>query len=153
MPSFLDIRHLDTHDSRQAFPLIQSLLPSLTLDEWLEFIDALSLLPQPRASGVIAAYNGRGYIHGLFSYAVRADLAHGRILEVDNFVAFEFPDARGVTRELADGMDRLAVDYGCRAIHVDLPERSLAPAAADPLVAVFKERGHSRHRLGLCKQL
>jgi hypothetical protein len=148
----LEIKSLEPEHSRQAFPLVQSICPHLNLSDWTDFVEGVAVGPGSKNSGIIAAFTVRGYIHGLFSYAVIPNLQHGKILGVDNFVAFEFPDRLGVTQELVAKMDLLALDHCCGAVHVDLPDPAIKGSKqADPLVETFEAHGHNLKRLGLCK--
>ena len=148
----LEIKSLEPEHGRQAFPLVQSICPYLNLATWTNFIEGVAAAPGPRNAGIIAAFTARGYIHGLFSYTVIPSLQHGKILGVDNFVAFEFPDRLGVTRELVARMDLLAFDHHCGAVHVDLPDPAIKGSnQANPLLEAFEAHGHNLRRFGLCK--
>ena len=148
----LEIKPLEPEHSRQAFPLIQSICPQLNLANWTDFVEGVAETLGPKNAGIIAAFTARGYIHGLFSYAVIPSLQHGKILGVDNFVAFEFPDRLGVTRELVARMDTLALGHNCGAVHVDLPDPAIKGSKqADPLLEAFEANGHNLQRFGLCK--
>lgn len=153
----LEIKSLQSKEEmEQAYPLIQSIAPDLSLESWLEFACDIGDMPPTGFGpcGIVAAQSGRGYIHGLYTYMVEPDLRHGRILNVDNFVAFDLANRWNVVRKLLAAMDEQADRYGCKAIHVRLPDRlTQDKAAKQTLLAKFHDHGHDVRSLGLCKDL
>ncbi|MGB0552267.1 MAG: hypothetical protein ACPGQV_06795 [Alphaproteobacteria bacterium] len=94
----------------------------------------------------------RGYIQALFSYSAIPSLQHGKILGVDNFVAFDFPDRLGIMRKIVARMDTLALSHNCGSVHVNLPDPAIKGSKqADPLLEAFEANGHNLQRFGLCK--
>ena len=135
MASTYFARPLTSHTADMTFPLVQMLQADLTLERWREFVsefcastsqvkpgegceDILWLRPR----GVIVAANERGYIHGLFSYQVRDDMADGRVLHLDNVMAVEIVSRAYVFDTLRDAMSRLATDHECANVYVSLSE-------------------------------
>ncbi len=156
MPRRLHVKPLEREGARQAFPLVQSIFPELTLEEWLSFARDMEQ-PQPTTfgpCGIVSVQSGRGYIHGLYSYMVERNLRHGRILEVNNFVALDMADRWGATSRLLSTMDELAKQFDCSAIHVSLPDRwGRGPRIEPTVLSKFEDHGHSIACVGFCKVL
>ncbi len=95
----------------------------------------------------------RDTIGGLFSYRVERDLVHGRLLNAHHFLALDWFDRRAVAHALAEGVEALARERHCTAIHTNLIRpRDTAPADGG-LVDVLCTRGHRIETLGMCKPL
>ncbi len=118
-----------------TFPLVQMMQTGLTVERWREFVAEFCadrgnsaigagcddiLWQRPR--GIIVIANERGYIHGLFSYQVRDDIAEGLVLHVDNVMAVEIVSRPYVLDAMRDAMNRLVRDHHCAAVHVSLGE-------------------------------
>ncbi|OSQ47236.1 hypothetical protein TALK_13980 [Thalassospira alkalitolerans] len=107
----------------------------LSFDRWREFVaefcvDCQNVAPGAgcddilwqRPRGIMVISNERGYIHGLFSYQVRDDIAEGLVLHVDNVMAVEIVSRPYVLDTMRDAMNRLVHDHRCAAVHVSLGE-------------------------------
>ena len=149
----LKIRPLTVERIAQAFPLIQASLPQVTLEAWHDFAAALVAQGAPAATGIILVVGERDTIGGLCSYRVERDLVHGLLLNADHFLAFDLFDRRAVAHALAAGVEALARERHCTAIHTSLIRpRGTAPAGGG-LVDVLCTRGHRIETLGMCKPL
>lgn len=156
----------------QAYPLVCAIAPGLGVDRWRAFAAALldsatvggsrkgggksgagtDGLPAPR--GIMTVQNAQGYMHGLFSYAVEAQLIHGRTLCVDNFVVLDLFDVAGPAETLLQAMEGLARQLGCTAIHTTLPERYLPrDSRRSPIPDCFRIEGHRQETVRFCKDL
>ena len=157
MSGLFTAKELNAEQVAQAFPLIQSVVPHLTLEQWNGFVGLVGSLAseaQRRQAGIMTIQNSRGYIHGLFSYTVEANLHHGRVLSIDNFVAFDLVDRDRAIEAMFDAMDDIAYGLGCHAIHVRLPEEFTSPPRdRGGLLRVFEEADHRIETMGLCKDL
>lgn len=143
----LAVRQID-----QAFPIVQSIQPTLPIDDWRRFAVNLQALGGRRA-GIMTAQRG-GYIHGLYSYAVEPHIHHHRLLVIDNFVALDLFDPGGVTEVLLASMEALATELRCTAIHTNLPHSDgYAPTYRTWLVDRFTDAGHHAENLLFCKDL
>ena len=150
----LKIRPLSAERITQAFPLIQTALPEVTLVGWHDFAAALMSGGNPREGGVLAVTDGQNYIAGLCSYQVVPDLVHGRLLDAGHFLAFDLLDPRPVAEALAEAVETLARKRGCTAVHTHLPQRNNAPPEpGNGLLDLLTARGHRVENLGLCKRL
>ena len=117
----LVLRPLEHERIRQAFPLVQAVLPGTTLARWTEFARALTADRLGRASsGIMAAENQSGYIVGMFTHQTRDELASGRTLAIGNLLLADFPGRDQAIGHLIDGMEVMANLRGCHAIVVDL---------------------------------
>jgi hypothetical protein len=133
-------RALRPEQAAQAYPLLQSAFPALTLSRWTEFVRNLTRAksrPADRAKGIMAIQSDRGYIHGLFSYSVAADLQHGRVLLVDNFVAVDLVASDSAVQALRQVMEEVATRLDCQAIRLH------AAGAGNGLAAALSEQGRA----------
>ncbi len=140
----------------QAYPLVCTIAPGLAVEQWRAF--AAAVLEAGGAtdarSGIMTVQNARGYLHGLFSYAIGEHLRHGRVMTVENFVVLDLFDLPGVAGTLVEAMDGLARGFGCTAIHTSLPERCIFDDTANnPIADCFFRQGHRRETIRLCKAL
>ena len=154
----LTTRPLSAERIAQAFPLIQTALPEVTLAAWRDFAAALMSGGNARGDawegGILAVTDGRDYIAGLCSYRVVPDLVHGRLLDAGHFLAFDLLDRRPVAEALAEALEALARERGCTAVHTHLPHRNGAPPDPDDgMSRLLAARGHRVESLGLCKRL
>ena len=150
----------------QAFPLIQTALPEVTLAAWRDFAATLMSGRNAQGSaqgnaqgdvqegGILAVTNERDYIAGLCSYRVVPDLVHGRLLDASSFLAFGLLDRRPVAEALAAAVEALARERGCTAVHAHLPHRNDAPPGpATGLYELLAARGYQVESWDLCKRL
>jgi hypothetical protein len=150
----LRTRPLTAERIAQAFPLVQTSLPQVTLDAWCEFAEALVLRRNGAGAGIIVVLGERDYIAGLCSYRVDHDLIHGRLLSAEHFLAFDLLDPRAVAHALAEGLEALARAHQCTAIHTQLPRMGDAdPDRRGGLMHVLSTRGHRVESIGMCKLL
>lgn len=150
----LKIRPLSAERVSQAFPLIQTALPEVTLAAWRDFAAVLMSGGDAREGGILAVTDGRNTIVGLCSYRLVPDLVHGRLLDADHFLAFDLLDRRPVAEALAEALEALARERGCTAVHTHLPQRNDAPTEPGTgLTGLLAARGHRVESLGLCKRL
>lgn len=150
----LRTRPLTAERIAQAFPLVQMSLPQVTLDAWCDFAEALVFRPNGAAAGIIVVLDERDTIAGLCSYRVDHDLVHERLLSAEHFLAFDLLDRRAVAHALADGLEGLARQHQCTAIHTQLPRRGDAdPDRGGGLLDVLSTLGHRVEYIGMCKLL
>ena len=150
----LRTRPLTAERIAQAFPLVQTSLLQVTLDAWCDFAEALVFRPNGAAAGIIVVPGERDTIAGLSGYRVDHDLVHGRLLSVEHFLAFDLLDRRAVAHALAAGLEGLARQHRCTAIHTQLPRRGDAdPERGGGLLDVLSTRGHRIESIGMCKLL
>jgi len=117
-----------------VYPLVREAVPALSLASWLRYARPLTGSRRAGQCGIVAARReGRAFPCGLFCYRVDEDLALGRVLVADHFVAVDLLDPGAVLAALVEQLDVLAQRLGCKAM------RSLvhggAPEVADSLDA------------------
>jgi hypothetical protein len=128
------IEALSREQIAAVYPLIREAVPALNLTEWLRYARPLTGPRRTGQCGIVAARReGRAFPCGLFCYRVAVDLAFGKVLVADHFVAVDLLDPGAVLAALVDELDVLAHRLGCKAV------RSLvhggAPEVADSLDA------------------
>jgi len=156
MPRSYEIKSLLPEDAAKAYPLIQTAMPRVTLEDWLAYTVWLS---QPAAThqkpaGVMALENSLGYIHGLFSYSTGYGLGSGPVLNVDNFIALDTGDRAAAVTKLIDAIEDLAHDNGCATIHTHLPESwTKRSSGRTNLHTRLINAGHGPHAVKLSKTI
>lgn len=137
----------------QAYPVVQSIIPDLDVSVWRDFAEQIGARPEDQA-GIITVQN-KGYIHGLFSYAIEPHLLHGRLLLIDNVFVLDLFNPRAVAEALLDAVDGLAARLTCGAIQTTLPRLGEAGTKdrRDWLFEQFQTRGHVIENTVLCKRL
>jgi hypothetical protein len=132
------IQALDIAQVDQAFPLLRTRYPGLSLAQWRGFARSLmgsrrqqrATPPLDPTSGIVTARTPQGYLTGLFSYRVAVDLCHDRILEVATLVAAGLFDPVATVDLVLVEIERLATVLGCAAVRIERPQ----PAALAELV-------------------
>lgn len=130
----------------QAYPIVQTQLPVLTLQEWRHYAHGLVVAANP-ARGVMTAQHG-GYIRGLFCHWMDRSLLHGDLLVVDNFAVMDLFGPVGAAQTLIEAMEAMAERHRCRAIHTLMPDHR-----PTPLHGQMQARGHQLTKVILCKAL
>jgi hypothetical protein len=154
----LTVKQLTADRLQQAYPLLQSRDPGLSLEDWLSYAQSLMAPPcagnHPAESGVLSVENEQGYIAALFTYRCHRDLKHGRLLMAENFVALDFLDPAACARALGEALEHLAGQLGCSAVHsIVAPAGEGHDGSARLMEDVLGSRGHlDRGRL-FCKEL
>lgn len=127
-------RPLTSQTADMTFPLVQMAQSGLTYQRWREFVSEFCINLAPvsgrgcdnilwlRPRGIIVIANERGYIHGLFCYHLRDDIANGQVLHVDNVMAIEIVSRPYVLDEMRRAMRRLVNDLKCECLEVSLDE-------------------------------
>ena len=148
----LETRPLTPERIAQAFPLIQTAYPVVSLEDWRDFATPLASAQGPADGGIITVVNEQGYIVGLCCYLDTQDLRHGAVLLANHFLILDLFDQQAVVRALADALESLARERRCTAIHTSVPETGVK-RADDWLVRILRSRGHRVESLRMCKLL
>lgn len=147
----LGMRQID-----QAYPLVRAIAPDLPVERWRSFATArigASATPG-MPTGIMTVQSDRGYIHGLFIYAERDDLRHGKTLSVDNFIVLDLFNVADAASSLIQSMETLAKALGCVAIQASLPECYAQGGTTDGFMAgFFRDAGHHVDGVRFCKAL
>lgn len=146
MPETPSAIPLDPEGIDQAYPIVHTQLPTLTLDDWRHYARDLIVGARP-ACGVMTAQHG-GYIRGIFCHWPDRSLLHGDLLVVDNFAVMDLFGPAGATQTLIDAMESMAERHGCGAIHTLLPGRRITPFHGQ-----LQAQGHHLSSVVLCKPL
>ncbi|WP_207480821.1 hypothetical protein [Arenibaculum pallidiluteum] len=142
----------------QAFPVIRTIAPDLGLDSWRGFaaatLDDDACSGDEAGRGIMTVQNGRGYIHGLFTYRCAATLLNGRTLHAENLVVLDLFDPAAAAEELLRAMERTARRLNCSTIETLLPEACAAvPGVGSWLIPCLHAAGHERERLRFSRRL
>ncbi len=150
-------RELSADQVAQAFPLIRLLAPGLHLDQWGEYTASLASQSKGKEgekAAIMTVQSERGYIHGLFAYAIEADLEHGQVLSVENFIAPDNVGKKTAVTALLNSMEEVARRFKCSAIHVHLPRESITVRGNRTWVrSMVEEAGYEVEAVRLCKAL
>jgi hypothetical protein len=138
----------------QAFPLVSTIAPELARDRWAAFARGMLDGHGDPPRGIVSLQNRRGYITGLFTWAVEPHLRHGRTLTVANFVVLDLFNLDAAADQLIREMESLARRHACTAIHTELPEAySNLAESAHLVLSRFRDEGHQLGTLHFCKEL
>jgi hypothetical protein len=136
----------------QAYPLVQTAVPHLTLDQWMEFAEALCRGKTRDNAGVMSAQNPDGYIYGIYCHEVETDIKHGRILKVSNLVTANLYDSAGIMDRMIDSMIAKAQDCNCVAVQVELPgELGSGPQPLEGAASLLRGAGYRISAVALSK--
>lgn len=138
----------------QAYPLVQSAVPHLTLEHWMGYAEALCGGRQAGigSTGVMSAQNPDGYIYGIYCHEVETDIQQGRVLKVSNLVTAHLYDSAGIMDRMIDSMIDKARDSDCVAVQVDLPEEAgRGPQPVDGTVSMLRGAGYRLASVALCR--
>lgn len=138
----------------QAYPLVQTAVPHLTLEQWMGYAEGLcdgASQAEP-ATGVMSAQNPDGYIYGIYCHEVETDIARGRILKVSNLVTANLYDSAGIMDRMIDSMIDMARDSDCEAVQVDLPKEVAAgPQPVEGPASHLRGAGYRLASVALCR--
>ena len=152
MPDLFTHKRLGLQQIDQAFPIVQSVMTGLSVDDWRDFARRFAAYPDGDAGIMTVQY--QGYIHGLFSYTIEPHLIHDRVLMVDNFIVLDLFNPRAVAIALLEAMDGLCRTLCCGAAHTMLPSGPQMTAEYRRwLLAQFRRHGHEVESLALCKRV
>lgn len=135
----------------QAYPLIQTIRPGLTVEDWQHYAEDVLNGRGGGDGGIATLQDPRGLIAGLFVYRVTGDPFHGRTLLAEDFVALDIVRPEAVAQSLADALEAVARDLKCNAIHTSVACSN--PGRSQYLIDLMRELGHHLERFQLCKAL
>lgn len=138
----------------QAYPLVQTAVPHLTLEQWMGYAE--ELCGRRRAdnsnTGVMSAQNPDGYIFGIYCHEVETDIQHGRVLKISNLVTANLYDSAGIMDKMIDSMIDKARDSDCVAVQVDLPEEAgRGPQPVEGTASMLRGAGYRLASVALCR--
>lgn len=137
----------------QAYPLVQTAVPYLSLEQWMAYAETLCAGRRaPSETGVMSAQNPDGYIYGIYCHEVETDISRGRILKVSNLVTANLYDSAGIMDRMIDSMLDMARDQGCVAVQVDLPkELANGPQPVEGAASQLRDAGYRLASVALCR--
>lgn len=144
------VKPLDRRRIDQAWPLVQTGRAADDRDAWRRYA---GLLLETADGGIRTVEGDHGYIHGIYAYQVLPSPRHGKVLQVDMFLALDLIEPEAAIDLLLDDMDRMAVELGCNAVHLHLPQREGIGKSVSIALARALEHGHHREDLRLCRPL
>jgi hypothetical protein len=151
MPEAFTARRLGPEQVDQAYPILQSVMPELELADWRAYAGAIIGLPEDQ--GGIVAIHGQGYIHGLFSYGVRPQLACRKVLIVETIIVVDLVNTAAVAAALLKAVDGIAARLGTEAIHALVPSgQAQTSDYAEWLSGRFRAAGYRAEAAALCKK-
>jgi len=148
----LTIRPLTVEDVARAFPLVRTSFPEITLEAWRRFAEDILRPETPTRGGFLTVLCEQGYIAGLCNYRIEPDLLHGQALAVDLFVAYDLFDRSTIAAALAEGLERMARENHCHALHTHLIDRGRG-GPKNSLIDTLTRNGHEIETVRLCKRL
>ncbi len=141
----LDLRRVD-----QAWPLVQTGRAANDRESWRSYAAALLAM----ADGGIRTVEGEhGYIHGLYAFQALPSPKHGKVLQVDMFLALDLIEPEAAIDVLLADMDVIGAKLECKAVHLHLPQREGIGASVSVALARALDHGHYREDLRLCRPL
>ncbi len=145
------VRSLRASEVRQAYPLIQLIVPCLTLEEWIRHVEALSTGGH---GGIVSAHGEDGYIYGLLCYRIARELGRGRALVVEHLVALDMFDRSTAIQTLIGAVERIARDHHCAQVQLALPGARIELGKIDGSIhGSFGGAGYEVDSIKLCKRL
>lgn len=149
MPDRFTVTPLDRRRIDQVYPLIQAGKSGISREEWRDYAARMIAATD---GGIRVAQVDHGYIHGLYAFQAMPSPKHGTVLQVDMFLAMDLFEPEVAIDMLLADMDREALDRGCGAVHLHLPQAD-GPAAPSRALARAISHGHHREDLRLCRVL
>jgi hypothetical protein len=140
----------------QAYPLVQTAVPHLTLDQWMDYAEGFCGVKRPIRDdpGVMSAQNPDGYIYGIYCHEVETDIQHGRVLKISNLVTANLFDSAGIMDKMINSMIDKARDSDCVAVQVALPEETgRGPQPLEGTVSMLRDAGYRLASVALSKPI
>lgn len=144
------VKPLDRRRVDQAWPLVQTGRAANDRDAWRHYAAALL---RTNHSGIRTVEGDHGYIHGLYAYQALPSPKHGKVLQVDLFLALDLIEPEVAIDLMLSDMDSVALTLGCGAVHLHLPQREGVGAGVSTALERAMEHGHYREDLRLCRPL
>jgi hypothetical protein len=150
------VKPLGERQVLQAYPLVQTAVPHLTLDQWMDYAEGFwgAKRSPKNDTGVMSAQNPDGYIYGIYCHEVETDIQQGRVLKISNLVTANLYDSAGIMDRMIDSMINKARDSNCVAVQVDLPEEAgRGPQPVEGTVSMLRGAGYRLASVALSKPI
>lgn len=136
---------------RQSLPLAQAVRAGLSVEEWTAFCQR-TLDRADDGTGMDCVKDEQGYLLGLMVYSVHPDLTHGRVLNVDPFIAMDLYGRDQAAKAMLARIEALAGLLTCDAVHIALDGvETQFPRRCGPHFSRFLEHGYHADGLRMCK--
>jgi hypothetical protein len=146
--SDITVQMLAPAQIRSVFPLIRQVVPTLDLTGWLRFARPLVKPRRPELGGIVVAQRPpRPFLSGLFCYRQERDLAHGKTLIAEHFVALDLLDPEAIMAALLAELDILVNRFDCDAV------RSVVHGSSPDIASHLAAAGHQPEASPLWKQM
>jgi len=131
------VESLRPEAARLVYPLIRAAEPAVDLASWLAYARrVLRAGPDGRSGIVVVTRVSQRFPSGMFCYRCQDDLARGRVVIADYFLAVDILDPRPVARAMAAALEQLGRRLHCNAV------RSVVHRGAEDLGECLLEAGH-----------
>lgn len=146
----LNVSVLSPEEVDRAYPLVQAMLPTASIEDWRRFAESRLSEEADDRTGILCVCNEQNYIVGIGTYMLAEDLLNGPVLFADHICALDVTDQPSVARALLRGIERVAEQHGCSAVHTTLTQTGTIHA--DGWISnILHERGHCVKGLQMCK--
>lgn len=148
----LQIRPLHQNQIDQAFVALELTGLPMSLKAWRRYVMDRIEAGAAKA-GVLTLQCGRAYLHGLLGYEV-VRLGAESHMTVDLFRTVDYVSDR-LAGSLIAAAEAIAVEQGCVAIHLDLPDFSdaIIIALKPRSLSILCQSGYAIESIQLSKQL
>ncbi len=104
----------------QAYPIVQTIRPSIDLGEWRGRLDDLcgDAAAASAECGAMGLLGPQGYIYGFYTYWAHRCLGLGRTLDVKDFCVAAPANRRQASAQLLNSTEDLARLHACRALNI-----------------------------------
>ena len=120
MPRTYRVAQIGPNQIDRAYPLVETVEPSLDLKGWRALCGEVAGHRYPGAEGdkIIVATNPLGYVQGLCVAAVKESTPDGRVLDVPIFAVASAADEAGVVAGLLDYLRDCGRNETCGSIRI-----------------------------------
>lgn len=150
MSDRFSVKPLERRRIDQAWPLVQTGRATEDREAWRRYAGRLL---RSTDSGIRTVEGDHGYIHGIYAYQAMPSPRHDKVFQVDLFLALDLIEPEVAIDLLLQDMDQMALELGCAAIHLHLPQREGVGTAVSVALTRAMEHGHYREDLRLCRPL
>lgn len=116
-------------EAEAAFPLIRAIVPEVTFDQWLDYVEC-----RCRDGGLMGLIGTDGALIGLFSWRFGERLRHGRVLALDDFVTFELSQSAPGREALLRAAEELGRSLDCTGLEIRIGARGFIDVASPKAV-------------------
>lgn len=130
MTTLLTVTGIDGKQLEEAYALIRTLAPEVTLARWLDFATPIADAGKDKG-GVLGVFGEDGSMFGLLTWRKEDCLRYGRVLIVENLVTFELSRAAPARKALSGAVKAIARKEQCSAVRLIVAGRGLVDPGSD----------------------